>query len=52
MEKLVKAILESYEKYPETCSIAARNRLNKDLILEILEEIRYVIFPKSEAKRS
>ena len=45
MEKLVKAILESYEKYPETCSIAARNRLNKDLILEILEEIRYVIFP-------
>ena len=45
MEKLVKEILESYEAYPQICSIAARNRLNKELIIEILEEIRCVIFP-------
>ncbi|HIR28898.1 MAG TPA: serine acetyltransferase [Candidatus Choladousia intestinigallinarum] len=45
MEKLVKAILESYEKHPEICSIAAKNRLNKELIIEILEEIRCVVFP-------
>ncbi len=45
METLVKEILESYKAYPETCSIGTKNRLNKDTILDILEEIRCVVFP-------
>lgn len=44
-DTLVKEILESYGKYPDTCSINARNRLNKSVIIDILEEIRCVIFP-------
>ena len=45
METLVKEILESYRTYPETCSIGTKNRLNKDTIINILEEIRCVVFP-------
>ncbi len=42
---LVRDILGSYEKYPQTCSIDTDNLLNKEIIIEILEEIRSVIFP-------
>lgn len=45
MDMLVKEILQSYEKYPETCSINTPNRLNKDIIIDILEEIRSIVFP-------
>lgn len=45
MDMLVGEILQSYEKYPETCSINTRNRLNKDIIIDILEEIRSIVFP-------
>ena len=45
MDALVGEILESYQEYPETCSIDTRNRLNKDTIIDILQEIRCVIFP-------
>lgn len=44
-DTLVAELLVSYEKYPETCSINTRNRLNKSIIIDILEEIRCVIFP-------
>lgn len=45
MEGLVGEILQSYQKYPQTCSINTRNRLNKNIIIDILEEIRSVVFP-------
>lgn len=45
MEKLVRSILESYEEYPVICNIDSDNRLNSDLIIEILEKVRQVIFP-------
>ncbi len=45
IKSLVSDILESYQEYPQTCSIDTDNLLNRDLIIDILEEIRYVIFP-------
>lgn len=45
MDALVDEILQSYKRYPETCSIGTRNRLNKDMIIDLLEEIRSVVFP-------
>ena len=45
MKQLVDEILDSYEKYPQTCSIDTDNRLNQGIIIEILQEIRYVVFP-------
>lgn len=45
MDALVAEILDSYQKYPETCSINTRNRLNKNIIIDILEEIRSIVFP-------
>lgn len=45
MDALVGEILESYEKYPETCSINTRNRLNRTVIIDLLEEIRSIAFP-------
>ncbi|MDO5346117.1 MAG: serine acetyltransferase [Lachnospiraceae bacterium] len=45
MKQLVDEILDSYERHPQTCCIDTDNRLNQDIIIEILQEIRYVIFP-------
>ena len=45
MKQLVDEILDSYEKYPQTCSIDTDYRLNQGIIIEILQEIRYVVFP-------
>lgn len=45
MDTLVAEILDSYQKYPDTCSINTRNRLNKNIIIDILEEIRSIVFP-------
>lgn len=45
MKQLVGEILNSYQKYPETCNVDTKNRLNKDVIIDILQEIRYVVFP-------
>lgn len=45
MDALVGEILESYEKYPETCSINTRYRLNNDIIIDLLERIRCIVFP-------
>ncbi|MDD2959684.1 MAG: serine acetyltransferase [Lachnospiraceae bacterium] len=42
---LVNKILDSYQAYPKTCNIDTDNRLNKDIIIDILEKIRYVVFP-------
>ncbi len=45
MDRLVEQILESYHEHPETCSINRKYRLNKEIIIDILEEIRSIIFP-------
>lgn len=45
MNELVGEILASYQKYPKTCSIDKGNRLNRAEIIEILEEIRCLLFP-------
>lgn len=45
MKQLVGEILDSYRKHPETCNVDTKNRLNKDAIIDILQEIRYVVFP-------
>lgn len=45
MKQLVGEILSSYEKHPKICNVDTKNRLNKGIIIEILEEIRCVVFP-------
>lgn len=45
MKGLVEDIMESYEKYPETCNIGSKNRLSKNVIIDVLEKVRYVVFP-------
>lgn len=45
MDVLVEDILKSYEKHPQICSIDAGHRLNKDIIIDILEGIRSIVFP-------
>lgn len=44
-EKLVDVILDSYDKYDLTVRIDTENMLNKDVIIEIIDEIRRVLFP-------
>ncbi len=45
MDMLVGALLESYQAYPEICSINTRHRLNNDIIIDLLEKIRSIVFP-------
>jgi len=45
ISRLVDGILESYEKYPITCNIDSKSRLNRDTILEILEMLRRLLYP-------
>lgn len=45
MDVLLEDILKSYQMFPETCSINQRHRLNNEIIIDLLEKIRYVIFP-------
>lgn len=45
LDNLVGRILESYQKHPETCSIDTKYRLNNEIIIDLLERIRCVIFP-------
>ncbi|MCD8396924.1 MAG: serine acetyltransferase [Lachnospiraceae bacterium] len=45
MNDLVGEILDSYREYPKTCSIDMENRLNRAEIVDILEEIRCLLFP-------
>ncbi len=44
-EKLVNSILESYEKEPSTSKLDSDRVLNKDLIIEIVETLRKILFP-------
>jgi serine O-acetyltransferase len=45
LDTLVSEIMESYRQYPKTCSINTNDRLNKEEIIGILDEIRRVVFP-------
>lgn len=45
LETLVGTMMESYKKYPETVNVDQTNRLNQDVIVAILDQVRYVLFP-------
>jgi serine O-acetyltransferase len=45
MDVLVKEILGSYKDHPKICSIDTRHRLNNEVILDLLEKIRSIVFP-------
>jgi serine O-acetyltransferase len=42
---LVGAMLESYRETPETIKISASNKVNKDVIIESIEQLRHLLFP-------
>lgn len=44
-EELVNVILDSYKDYPLTVRVDTDNMLNKDLLIEIVEELRRILFP-------
>lgn len=44
-EKLVTDILDSYKKYDLTDKIDSENMLSKDILIEVVEEIRKILFP-------
>lgn len=44
-EQLVNTILESYDTYRLTSRIDEENMLNKEIIIEVVERIRQVLFP-------
>ncbi len=44
-ENLVDKILASYDKYELTSRIDAENMLSKDILIEVVEEIRKLLFP-------
>lgn len=45
LNSLVEGILDSYEKYPLIRNIDSTNRINRAIVLEILENLRKIIFP-------
>ena len=44
-EKLVDIILDSYEEHDMTVRIDAENILNKDILIQVVEEMRKILFP-------
>lgn len=44
LNSLVEGILDSYEKYPLIRNIDSTNRINRAIVLEILENLRKIIF--------
>ena len=45
MKRLVGEILDSYRMFPETVNVDQTNRVEGDAVIEILNEIRYILFP-------
>ena len=45
VEDLVNVILDSYNECDITARIDEENMLNKDILIEIIDEIRKVLFP-------
>lgn len=44
-EKIINHILESYQQHEETIHVDSENILNKEVLIEVLEEIRKILFP-------
>lgn len=44
-ELLVNKLLHSYEKYDNTCRIDAQSMLSKQALIDIVEEVRKILFP-------
>lgn len=44
-EKLINSILESYKEHASTVRIDSDNIVNKEILIEVLEEIRKILFP-------
>ncbi len=44
-EKMVAAILESYARHSDICRCDEENILNRDILIEITEELRKLLFP-------
>ncbi|MEE1114367.1 MAG: serine O-acetyltransferase EpsC [Eubacterium sp.] len=44
-DKLVDEIVESYSKYPISTRLNVRNVLNSELLVEVLEKFRQILFP-------
>ena len=45
LSEMVKSNLESYEQHDIICNIDSTNRLNRKTIVELIDAIRYVLFP-------
>lgn len=45
MSQMVGEILESYEKHPSIRNVDSTNRINRDVILHIMEQMRKIVFP-------
>lgn len=44
-EKMVEVILDSYKKHDLTVRIDAENMINKKILIDVIEEVRKVLFP-------
>ena len=45
ISELVEGLLGSYEEHPIICNIDSENQINRDVILEILDMLRWLIYP-------
>lgn len=50
-QKIVNDIISTYDKYPLTSRIDESNMLNKEIIIEVAEKVRSVLFPGFFEKR-
>ena len=44
-EKIIDDILNSYEKYDVTVRVDTENIVNKDILIQVIEEVRKILFP-------
>ena len=44
-EEIVDSLLESYRKYDLTCKLDREDILNRDILIDVLEKLREVVFP-------
>ncbi len=44
-EKLIDAILDSYQEYDVTVRTDTENIVNKDILIQVIEELRRILFP-------
>ena len=45
ISEMVEGLLGSYEEHPIICNIDSENQINRDVILEILDMLRWLIYP-------